>query len=166
MSRWTVPIIVLPLIVAGWWFLQADPEAEIVSAHQTLARLISKGEDDGGGPSILETRALQNLFGDTCVVTGDAVTLAGSYAPEEMVRTILGLRARLSSVTLTFNELTVEFPASNEAVATFVAMVEGRSLRESEEHIVERRDVVSRMRQVDGDWRFFEFHLTSYSNSL
>lgn len=152
-------LVLVPLILAGWWILRDDPEAEIRFAHEELIRLIGKAEQDPE-LSILEIRSLQNLFADSCVVAGDAETLQGTYSAEEMIRTILSVQTLFHSIELTFTELEIAFPNTDEAVIRFTAGLTGRSKIEGEEEVNETRDVVSRMRELDGDWRFSAFQLT------
>jgi hypothetical protein len=152
-------LVLVPLILAGWWILRDDPEAAIRSAHEELVRLIGKAEQDPE-LSILDIRSLQNLFAGSSVVTGDAETLQGTYSAEEMIRTIFSVQTLFHSIELTLTELEIEFPNADEAVIRFTADLTGRSTIEGEEEVSETRDVVSRMLELDGDWRFSAFHLT------
>ena len=136
-----------------------DPEAEVRNAHQELTRLLSKTEGEPGGTMILNARILQSMFADTCEFAGDAEMLAGSYTPEEMVSTIIQVRGIFLSIDLTFHELEIEFPAADDAIVHFTAVLVGRSSVEGEEEAAETRAVVSRMRKVEGTWLFSEFKL-------
>jgi len=156
-----VLVIFVLLAAAAWWFLHEDPEAEVRDAHQELTRLLSKVEGDASSTMIINARLLQNLFADTCVVTGDAEMLAGSYTSEEMVSTIIRIQALFLSIDLTFHELVIEFPAADDAIANFTAVLVGQSVMEGEGEVeaAETREVISRMRKVEGKWRFAEFRL-------
>ncbi len=156
--KYVIAILVL-LSAAAWWFLHDNPEAEVRNAHQELTRLLSKTEGDPGSTMILNARLLQGLFADTCEVTGDAEMLAGSYTSEEMVSTIIRVQAIFHSIELTFHELEVEFPAADDAIIHFTAVLIGQSKMTGEDKAGETREVVSRMRKVDGKWLFTEFRL-------
>lgn len=147
------------LLVVAWWFLREDAEAEVRAAHQELSRLLSKTEGEASGTTIVNARVLQGLFAETCRVTGDAEMLAGSYTPEEMVSTIIQVRGMFLSIDLTFHELVVEFPATENALVNFTAVLVGRSKTEGEEEAAETREVVSRLQKVKGKWLFSEFAL-------
>jgi hypothetical protein len=110
---------------------------------------------------ILNARLLQGMFADTCEVTGDAEMLAGSYTSEEMVSTIIRVQAMFHSIELTFHELEVEFPAADDAIIHFTAVLIGQSQVTGEDKAGETREVVSRMRKVDGKWLFTEFRLVT-----
>lgn len=154
-------IVVLILLVAvAWWFLHEDPEAEVRAAHQELTRLLSKAEGEASTSTLLDARNLQSLFADNCVVTGDAEMFAGSYTSEEMVGTIIRVKGALLRVDLTFHDLEIEFPAADDAIGTFTAVLVGKSMIDGEAEAAEAREVVSRMRKVEGKWRFAEFNLS------
>jgi len=154
-----VLVIFILLSVAAWWFLHEDPEAEVRDAHQELTRLLSKTEGEASSTMIFNARVLQNMFADTCEVTGDAEILAGSYTPEEMVSTIIRVQGMFLSIDLTFHELVIEFPAADDAIVNFTAVLVGRTKMEGEEEAAETREVISRMRKVEDKWLFAEFSL-------
>jgi len=158
----TVLLIIVPVVVVAWWLLHENPEARVRNAHEDLARLVSKAEDDTNSTSFLNARALQALFAERCAITGDADAFTQIYTPEELVRTVIGVQARFDSLQLTFGELTIVFPTSDEAAVSFRATLEGRSSIGGDEAVVETRDVVSQMRNVDGEWLFSRFQLTDY----
>ena len=160
MSYRNVIVIVILLATAAWWFLHEDPEAEVRAAHMELTRLLSKKEGEATSAMLVNARMLQNMFADTCEVTGDAEMLVGSYTPEEMVSTIIQVQGMFLSIDLTFHELVVEFPAADDAIVNFTAVLVGRSILEGEEEASETREVVSRLRNVEGKWLFAEFALT------
>lgn len=150
------------LLVAGaaWWFLQEDPEAQVLRAHEDLVRLVSKAEGDPDAPSILDVQALRGLFAETCRVSGDADMLVGSYSSDMLIGRILQVQALFYSLDLTIYDLVIEFPAADDALATFSALLEGRSMIDGEEEVTESRTVTSRLRRGDGDWLFYDFQLT------
>jgi len=154
-----VLVIFILLSVAAWWFLHEDPEAEVRDAHQELTRLLSKTEGEASSTMIFNARLLQNMFADTCEVTGDVEMLAGSYTPEEMVSTIIRVQGMFLSIDLTFHELVIEFPAADDAIVNFTAVLVGRTKMEGEEEAAETREVISRMRKVEDKWLFAEFSL-------
>ena len=154
-------IVVLILLAAvSWWFLREDPEAEVRAAHQELTRLLSKTEDQATASTILDARNLQSLFADNCVVTGDAEMFVGSYTSEEMVGTIIRVQGAFLKVDLTFHDLEIEFPAVDDAISSFTAVLVGKSMVDGEAEAAEAREVVSRMRKVEGKWRFAELNLS------
>ena len=160
--RYRNVIVILILLSAGaWWFLHEDPEAEVRNAHQELTRLLSKTEGEASSTMIFNARVLQSMFADTCEVTGDAEMLGGSYTPEEMVSTIIRVQGIFLSIDLTFHELEIEFPAADDAIVNFTAVLVGRSKMEGEEEAAETREVISRMRKVEGKWLFAEFRLAN-----
>ena len=154
--------ILILLFVAGaaWWFLQEDPEAQVRNAHETLTQLVSKAEDETGAPSIFTVQALRGLFAESCEISGDADMLVGTYSSETMVARILQVQALFHSIDLTFNDLVIEFPSADDAIANFSAVLVGRSMIDGEEDVAETRAVTSRMQKVEGDWLFSEFRLT------
>ena len=159
MSYRNVMVILIVLAAAAWWFLHEDPEAEVRDAHHELTRLLSKTEGEATSTMIFNARVLQNMFADTCEVTGDAEMLAGSYRPEEMVSTIIRVQGMFLSIDLTFHELVIEFPAADDAIVNFTAVLVGRTKMEGEEEAAETREVISRMRKVEDKWLFAEFSL-------
>jgi hypothetical protein len=153
-------IVILVLILAGtWWFLHEDPEAEVRDAHQELTRLLSKSEGDTTGTMLVDARRLQGLFAESCEVTGDAEMLVGSYTREDMVSTVIQVQALFTSIDLTFHELVVDFPTSDDALVNFTAVLVGRSTATGGEEAAETREVVTRLRKVEGAWLFSEFRL-------
>ncbi len=161
MSYKNVLVIFILLSVAAWWFLHEDPEAEVRDAHQELTRLLSKTEGEASSTTIFNARVLQSMFADTCEVTGDAEILGGSYTPEEMVSTIIRVQGMFLSIDLTFHELVIEFPAADDAIVNFTAVLVGRTKMEGEEEAAETREIISRMRKVEGKWLFAEFRLAN-----
>ncbi len=161
MSYRNVIAVLILLSAAAWWFLHEDPEAEVHSAHQELTRLLSKTEGEASSSMIVNARVLQSIFADSCEVTGDAEMLAGRYTPEEMVSTIFQVQGMFLSIDLTFQELVIAFPAADDAITNFTAVLVGRSLMEGEGEVGvgETREVISRMRKVEGTWLFTEFNL-------
>lgn len=147
------------LLVAAWWFFHENPEAEVQEAHDELSRLLSKTEGETATSMLVHARLIQGLFAENCDVTGDAEMLVGSYTREDMVSTIIQLQAMFTSIDLTFHELTIEFPAEDDALVNFTAVLIGRSTMTEGEEAAETRGVVSRMRKVEGKWLFSEFKL-------
>ena len=150
-------LIVVPVTILAWWLFNENPEREVRDAHASLVRLVSKSADDANSRALLNARAFQSLFADTCEVSGDAGRFVDTYSPEEMFRTVAALQARFDSVALVFGELTIAFPASDEASVSFIATVEGRTLNRDSDNVVQSRAVVSRMSRIDGDWLFTGF---------
>jgi len=144
---------------AAWWFLHEDPEAEVRDAHQKMALLLSKTEGDASSTMIINARILQSMFADTCDVIGDAEMLVGSYTPEEMASTMIRVQGLFLSIDLTFHDLVIEFPAADDAIANFTAVLVGQIQMEGEEEFGETREVISRMRKVQDKWLFAEFRL-------
>ena len=161
MSNRNVIVIVILFAAAVWWFVHEDPEAEVRDAHQELTRLLSKTEGEASSSMILNARVLQSMFADTCEVTGDAEMLVGRYTSEEMASTIFQVQAMFHSIDLTFHELEIEFPAADDAIVNFTAVLIGKSLMEGEGLVEagETRAVISRMRKVEGKWLFAGFKL-------
>jgi hypothetical protein len=152
-----VGVIVLVSLAGGvWWFFPEDPEAEVRDAHQEFARLLSKPQGEASAIMLLNSQILQKMFADNCVITGEAERFAGNYTPQEITGIIMQVRQIFSSVDLSFQDLVIEFPTDIEATASFTArmITQGRT-----EEIIEMREVVSRMRKIDGDWRFSAFNL-------
>ena len=129
-------------------------------AHEDLIRLVNKAEGEPDAPSIFDVQALRGLFAESCEISGDADMLVGRYSSETMVGRILQVQGLFHSIDLTFHDLVIEFPAADDAIASFSAVLVGRSMIEGEEDVAETRAVISRMRRVEGDWLFFEFRLT------
>ena len=98
-------------------------------------------------------------------MTGDADMLVGSYTREEMVSTIIQVQAMFTSVDLTFHELVIEFPAEDDALVNFTAVLVGRSTRTEGEEAAETRGVVSRMRKIEGKLFFSEFQLVKMAEN-
>ena len=165
MNYKSVLAIFILLSAAAWWLFQEDPEAEVRDAHQELSRLLSKTEGEASSTMILNARVLQNMFADTCEVTGDAEMLGGSYTPEEMASTIIRVQAMFLRIDLTFHKLVIEFPAADDAFVNFTAVLVGQSLLEGEGEAAETREVISRMRKVEGKWLFAEFRLAKVSEN-
>lgn len=76
-----------------------------------------------------------------------------------MVSTIIRVQGMFFSIDLTFHELVIEFPAAEDAIVNFAAVLVGQSLMEGEGDAAETREVISRMRKVEGKWLFAEFRL-------
>ena len=161
MNYRNVLIIIILLSAATWWFLHEDPEAEVRDAHQELSRLLSKAEGAASNTTILNAAVLKSMFADTCEVTGDAEMLVGAYTPEEMISTIVRVQGIFRSIELTFHELEIAFPAADDAIVNFTAVLVAQVSKAGEEEGMfgETRTVVSRMRKVDGKWLFAEFSL-------
>lgn len=152
-----VGVILLALLAGGaWWFFDEDPEAEIREAHQEFARLLSKPEGEASAIMLLNSQILQRMFADSCVITGEAERFSGNYTPEEITGIIMQVRQIFTSVDLSFQDLVIEFPTEDEATTSFTARMisQGRT-----EEMIEMREVVSRMRKIDGDWLFSAFNL-------
>lgn len=165
MSYRNAIVIFVLLAAAAWWFFHDDPDAEVRHAHQELARLLSKTEGESGSSVIINARVLQSMFADTCEVTGDAEMFAGSYTREEMVSTIVRVQALFLSIDLTFHDPVTDFPAADDAITNFTAVLVGRSTMEGEEEAAETRLVSSRMREVEGKWLFTEFRLAKINEN-
>jgi len=157
MNKMLLIVILALLCVAGWWLLRDDPEAEVRDAHQALVQLLSKAEGEATGTTIVNARILQSMFANNCDVTGAAEMFAGSYTPEEMVSTTIRVQGMFLIVDLAFHEMVVEFPADDDAISRFTAVLVVKSQVEGE--LAETRNVISRMRNVDGKWLFSEFRL-------
>lgn len=99
------------------------------------------------------------MFADTCDIIGDADMLVGSYTPEEMTSTIIRLQGIFLRKDLTFHDLVIEFPAANDAIAHFTALLVGQVQMDGEEEFGETREVISRMRKIQDNWLFAEFRL-------
>ncbi len=165
MNKRNVIVISVLLLAAAWWFLHEDPEAEIREAHQVLAGLLSKTDGEATGTMLVDARLLQGLFDESCEVTGDAEMFVGSYTREEMVSTIIQVQAMFTSIDLTFHELVIEFPTTDEALVKSTAVLAGRSTMTEGEEAAETRDVVSRLINIEGEWLFSEFQLLKVSEN-
>jgi len=147
--------------VAAWWLLHEDAETKIRRAHEELNVLLNKEEGQASSAPILNARALRDMFADACSVTGDAEVFTGIYTPEDMVGTIIQVQALFQRIELTFSELEVEFSAADDARVRFSAVLAAQ--RSAGAQVDEVRDVISRMRKVDGNWLFAEFNLVELS---
>ena len=155
LNRWSLLAVALIALVA-WWVLRDDDEDRVRAAHAELARLLSKTEDASTGATLLNARALDDLFAPAAEVTGDAGPLAGTYSPDDVLRTIVQVQTQFRRIDLTFGELAIEFPEADRATVRFSAeLVASRP----DMTISEARNVVSRMDNVDGQWLFSRFAL-------
>lgn len=157
--RYWIPILLLTSIPT-WWLLRETPEAEVSIAHERLETLLTKTEDDSVAAATLNARSLQLLFAETCEVLGDAGVFAGTYTPEAIASTAFQVRALFEQIDLSFGELSVVFPAKDEAVVSFSATLVTSGPAAGAEAVSEIRDVVSRLHRSDGDWVFTSFHLS------
>ncbi len=157
----TIVMVVLLAALAGgaWWYFHEDPEAEVRDAHQEFARLLSKPEAEASSAMLFNARVLQTMFADTCDVTGEAEGFGGSYTREGLAGTIMQVRGMFRSVDLTFHDLVIEFPAADETTVNFTARMILRGRTQEAVEAIEMRNVVSRMRKLDGNWRFVAFRL-------
>ena len=147
--------------VAAWWLLHEDAETKIRRAHEELNLLLNKEEGQASSAPIFNARTLRDMFADACSVTGDAEVFTGIYTPEDMVGTIIQVQALFQRIELTFSELEVEFSAADDARVRFSAVLAAQ--RSAGAQVDEVRDVISRMRKVDGNWLFAEFNLVELS---
>lgn len=147
------------VIVAAWWLLGDDPERRVRAAHAELAESLRKPEGEPeNGISVLGLRSLEALFAPTCSISGDADGLAGSYTAPELVGLIVRVRGAMATIELRFDEIAIEFPRPDLAVAGFSASLEGIDI-EGGRH-AETRQVESRMQDFDGVWQFVSFTLS------
>jgi len=160
-SNRNVIVLLVLLAAAAWWFLREDPEAEVRKAHQELSRLLSKDEGQTTAAILLDAHKLKGLFAESCRIRGAAGSLVRDYTPDEMVSTALQIQGQFHSVSLTFDELLVEFPETNIAFARFTAVLVGQSKIEGDEEVAETREVASRLQRSNGDWLFVEFQLSN-----
>ena len=152
-----VGVILLALLVGGaWWYFQEDPEAEVREAHQEFARLLSKPAGEASAIMLLNSQILKQMFADSCVITGEAERFGGSYTPEEITSLIMQIRQIFTGIDLSFQDLVIEFPTEDEATTSFTARMISQG---HTEEMIEMREVVSRMRKIDGDWLFSAFSL-------
>lgn len=158
----TLLFILLPVLVIAWWLFAEGAEQQVRQAHAELFGLVSKSPDDANAPSVLDAIALQNLFAESSAISGDAGPFVDSYSPEEIAGRVISLKSQFNSIVLTVGELAVEFTQADSATIGFRATLEGQIAGSRDETIVERRDVVSRMRRIDGDWRFTAFEFSAY----
>lgn len=154
-------LFVVFVLVAGvgWWLLHSSPEDRVRTAHEQLAQVISKSEDDGATPSIRDVRALRSLFAAPVAISGDAEGLDETYSAEEMVSLIIQVRAAFRTIELTLGEPVIEFPGPDTAIARFTAVLNARHDSRDVEPMTESRSVTSRMQRLDGDWLFSRFEL-------
>lgn len=166
-SKQITATVILLVTLAGvaWWLFPKDAAAEIRDAHQDLARMMSKSEDETSNATLLNAFALQAKFANTCTVRGAADMFVGSYTPEQMAGTILQVRGLFRSVDLNFHGLEIDLPADDEATISFTARVTVQYRTEGIADASEIREVVSRMEKVEGDWRFAAFNLARVSGS-
>lgn len=158
----TLFLITLPVIIVAWWLLNEDPDQEVRDAHAELVRLVEKSAGDATGLSLLDARAFQSLFADSCEISGDANGFAGTYSPDELFGRVAAMQARFDSIELSFGELTIVFPTSDVAAVSFIVTLGAQSANQRADSVVETRNVVSQMRELDGEWLFTGFRLTDY----
>lgn len=151
-------LVCIVLAAIAWWVFSADPQDEVRNAHSELAAFIDKTSEDGDTLSVLDIRALQSLFADACVVSGDADALAGTCAPEEIAALVMRARVAFATIDLSLGELQIGFPAEGEAVTEFTATLHAGSASEAPGEFIESRLVRSTMHDIDGAWRFVSLH--------
>ncbi len=162
----TATLILLASLTGGaWWYFHDDPETEVRDAHQEFALLLSKSEDEASNAMLLNAFVLQAKFADTCEVSGEAEMFVGSYTPEKMASTIMQVRGMFRGVSLAFDELVIDFPVADEAIVNFTARITVQYRTEGVAEGIEMREVVSRMRKIDGKWRFVAFRLVKVFES-
>ena len=159
LSLRNLAVILIVFAAVTWWILRDDPETEVRNAHAELVQLISKTDAEAGPGLLLKARALADLFAAPSEVSGDARGLSGVYSPEELAGMIVRLRSVFNTIDLTFSELAMDFPTADDAVVEFSAQLAARPPVAEAEEFVERRNVTSRLRFIDGDWLFTEIEL-------
>ena len=152
-----IVVVMGVLALAALQFFYEDPVAQVRDAHEELARLLSKPEGEVNAVALLNAQILQRMFADTCEITGQAERFAGSYTAEEITSIIMQVRQIFTSANLSFGDLEIEFPAEDQATTRFSARLIAQARTEE---AIELREVVSRMRRIDGDWLFTAFDLT------
>lgn len=160
-------IALVVLIVAGalTWVFYADSEAQVRSAHDALRGLISRTADETVAGATVNSLALRNLFAATIEISGDAEGLVGVYSSEELAGTIIRLRSVFDHIDVQFGELQIAFPEPDAAIVEFSAQLVAAGRAEGMPERSESRQVVSRMRDIDGAWRFSELRLVDLTQS-
>ena len=159
MKLWQIIALLVAVIGIGWWLFADNDEEQIRAAHETLIELLNKTEAEGDVATLLDARALQGLFAETCVVSGDADAIGGTYTGQQLASTVLQVKALFESIEITPSEFTIELLSDTAAEVQFSATLTGISVVEDRQQVVESRQVFSRMDKIDGEWRFSGFRL-------
>ena len=159
MKQWQIIAALIAVIGVAWWLFIDNDEDKIRAAHETLIELLQKTGDEGDAPTLLDALALQGLFAETCVVSGDADAVVGSYTGQQLASTVLQVKALFERVEITTTEFIIEMIGEGAAEIEFSATLDGTSVIEGEEHVLEARTVFSRMDKIDGEWLFSGFRL-------
>ncbi len=164
MNKKKVLSAVLVLVVvagAAWWFLWRDsPERQVRKRLRQLAKLVGKKPGESAVGMAVKNQRVQTLFADRCKLTGDGAIKAGSHTPAELAAYASQVWWQCHSLKLDFYGTTVEFLAPDEAAAGFTARLIADSKHEPGAKTEHFREVVCRLRQVDGKWLFTEFNFS------
>jgi len=152
-------LVLLLCAIGAWWFLHDDPESRVRDAHEALRSLLLKEAGESPAAALVGARSLQNLFAEETSLTGDAGSFGGQYTPQELAATAMRMRELFSAIDLEFETLEVRLQTPDEAVGEFSATLTAtrRSGAGGDPDVREFRRVTSRLRRLDGDWRFFRF---------
>lgn len=149
-------IALLLLVIAIFVGVRVFPSEErrVRKQFKSLSKWVSKAPNESPITSAARVQKLRTLFADNCRLETHISWFSGSFTDEELASLIARARLQFSRLSLTFYDLTIEFPGEEAARVTVTARAEGTTT--DGEAVDESHELECLLGNTNGRWLFRE----------
>ena len=124
MKQLVILLALVGLGAAAWWGLHPTDEKRVRRTLTALAERATKAPGETTTVMALKLQSLDTLFAPQVDVNVRGFAGNGNYSREELASIVARVRPMFRSIRLVFRDVTVTFPAPNQATAVMTAQLE------------------------------------------
>jgi len=156
LTRLAATAVLVALAVLLFLKLRPNEEKEIRRQIDALAARFSKHAGESSSVMAVKMHSLPDLFADELQLEMLGFPFNGVYRQAEISSHIARARTQFQTIDLMFHDVDVQIQDAENAVATLTGrlIIERANDKAPAEDV---REVMCRLRKIDGDWRFTSF---------
>ena len=154
MKRIIIALLFLTIAIFVGVRVFPSEEKKVRKQFKSLSKWVSKSPGESPITSATRVQKLRTLFAENCRLETHISWFSGSFTGEELSSLIAQARLQFSRLSLTFYDLTVEFPGEETARVTVTARAEGTTTDGGA--VDESHELECLLGKTDGRWLFRE----------
>ena len=139
----------ISLCVALFFFLAPNREKEVKKQLNRLTQYAAKQQDEPPLTSLTKAAQIGKLFADPCTLTIRNPEIKGEFSRKEVTDRILMARNSFSEMTVSFYDITIQFPVETRAEALLTMRLLGRMQGED---FADVREINMTLHKQDRKW--------------
>lgn len=150
-----IAVLALILVVIVILILFPSEKRKVKRKFEALSKVVSKESGENIITTARKAQEVAPLFDENCELIIPADSVSDYFSPGEIASYVMRGRAQFSDLSLTFVDLSIDFPDPKTAKVALTAKLRGKVVHG--DRMDETREVQSTLKKVKRKWLFAGF---------